>query len=81
MTRLHVTYDPPPIPGWRAVAYHAHLDGYDEGDPYGHGPTPRAAVRDLAEQRRQRAEHALRRRQDWTLADLRAELRAMRGRA
>lgn len=79
MAALHVTYDPPPIPGWQSIAWHASLDGYDEGDPYGHGPTPRAAVRDLAEQRRQRAEFNLRGR-DWSLAELRAELRAMRGR-
>lgn len=77
---LLVTYDPPPIPGWQQFAYRALLDGYDEGDPIGYGPTPLAAVRDLAWMRRMDVECDLAHSGGaWDSADLRARLRESRG--
>lgn len=79
---LLVTYDPPPIPGWQHYAYHALLAGYDEGgqrvelflEAVGYGATPRAAVRDLAEQRWHDACRGVD-----TSAGVRARLRESRG--
>ena len=79
---LLVAYDPPPIPGWQRYAYRALLDGYDEGEPIGYGRTAMDAVRDLAYSRRMDAEFDLAHRgrdDDWTIDDVRAELRCMRG--
>lgn len=41
----------PPIPT-RAADWSAVVDGYDEGDPIGRGPTETAAVADLLDQLR-----------------------------
>lgn len=72
---LIVTYDPPPTPGWEGLCWHASLSDYDEGDPYAHAGSPREAVRQLAELRRQRAEIRLSRTTPgWTLSDLRRHL-------
>lgn len=38
----------PPIPD-RRFDYQATFDGYDEGDPIGHGPTEQSAIDDLHE--------------------------------
>lgn len=39
----------PPIPD-RRFDYQAVFDGYEPGDPIGHGPTEQAAIDDLHEQ-------------------------------
>lgn len=45
---IKVYYDPPPIPGWRKVAYHAYHDDYTELG-CGHGATEKEAILDLEE--------------------------------
>ncbi len=39
----------PPIPD-RGFDYQATFDGYEPGDPIGHGPTEQAAIDDLLEE-------------------------------
>lgn len=46
---IHVHFIYPPIPD-RGFDYQATFDGYDEGDPVGHGPTEQAAIDDLHEE-------------------------------
>ena len=40
-------FDHPPIPD-RRMDWSAHIDGTEEGGPYGRGPTELDAVKDLA---------------------------------
>ena len=54
MTRLIVTYDPPPIPV-RYFDWTATEDGYEPGCPIGYGRTRDEAVADLEEQLAERA--------------------------
>lgn len=46
---INVTFAFPPIP-YRGCDWQASFDGYEPGDPLGHGLTPEAAVEDLMEQ-------------------------------
>lgn len=45
---INVEFIYPPIPV-RDFDYQATFDGYDAGDPIGHGPTAQAAIDDLHE--------------------------------
>lgn len=45
---IHVEFIYPPIPD-RNFDYQATFDGYDAGDPIGHGPTVERAIEDLHE--------------------------------
>lgn len=45
---IRVEFIYPPIPV-RDFDYQATFDGYDAGDPIGHGPTAQAAIDDLHE--------------------------------
>jgi len=44
--RVRISYDPPPIPV-RDFDYYATLDGYDGGDPIGHGKSRDEALTEL----------------------------------
>lgn len=53
--RVRVWHEYPPIP-YRDCDWGAALDGYEPGEPLGWGPTPRAAIKALAEQRARRGD-------------------------
>ncbi len=44
--KIITRYDPPPIP-WRGADWCATFEGYDLGDPIGHGATEADAIADL----------------------------------
>lgn len=46
--KIVTSFDNPPIPS-RVLDWSAVLDGYEPGDPAGHGQTELAAIRDLLE--------------------------------
>ncbi len=44
--KIITRYDPPPIP-FRGCDWIAHFEGYDLGDPIGHGHDEQSAIDDL----------------------------------
>lgn len=52
---IKTSFDYPPIPT-RNADWSAVVDGYDEGDPIGRGPTEMAALADLLRQLVEREE-------------------------
>lgn len=47
--KIITVYDPPPIP-FRDCDYQATREGWDLGDPIGHGETPAEAIADLLQE-------------------------------
>lgn len=54
---IHVEFIYPPIP-IRTHDYQATFEGYEPGDPIGHGPTEAAAIADLFEEYESDLEYA-----------------------
>lgn len=54
---IHVEFIYPPIP-IREFDYQATFDGYEPGDPIGHGPTEAAAIDDLHDRHEEDLEFA-----------------------